>query len=231
MRQCQTFLYVALISVAAIYRDLKHSLVFSRWQTHKAHVEAPVSPQQFIEISDLTTKHNNSTAVAITQLEWNSTERPPRSMFVEDTQVKPEAQFLIDFAVVGFAKAGTTTLGTWLHNHPQIKMSPNENFGFRSGPLAMTNSMYRNLPENFDHSWLRKGYRCPMDVVQPVMVKHIRNFYPETKFIITVRHPFEWFESFYNYRLLAGELRFIKGTPNEVSHGSRMVGSPLGVYF
>jgi hypothetical protein len=209
MKLTRIVISISLFSLGTIFRQLTYFLLSVDTHRDNRHrIDTPALSQAKSYTEEPTQNY------AIT-LKWNSTERPPREMFVDNNQVKPEAQFLIDFAIVGFAKAGTTTLGSWLHQHPQIKTNPHENFNFRNGPIAMTNSMYRNLPDSFD-PWLKKGYRCPLDIVQPVMMRHIRNYYPSTKLIVTIRNPIEWFQSFYNYRLSSGEARFLKGTPNEL---------------
>ncbi len=44
----------------------------------------------------------------------------------------------------------------------------------------------------------------------------LQEYFPNTKIIISVRHPVLWFESYYNYRLQQKEFSILKGTPNEL---------------
>jgi hypothetical protein len=56
------------------------------------------------------------------------------------------------------------------------------------------------------------GYRNPNDIRYEVVREHC----PNTKHIVTVRHPLLWFESVYNYRLLYRNFWSIKGEPNKL---------------
>ena len=50
-------------------------------------------------------------------------------------------------------------------------------------------------------------------------LRFFRQYAPKTKFIVSIRHPVTFFESFYNYRWVKGEKWAIHGTPNELVGG------------
>ena len=91
-------------------------------------------------------------------------------------------QFLIDFAVIGFSKCGTTSLNEWLGgNHPEIVMPPGEDqFMFRKRSLhdVVNNTLYprykqywcmkltREVLQREVHMYQRKVYKSRTKYVQ-----------------------------------------------------------------
>lgn len=51
---------------------------------------------------------------------------------------------------------------------------------------------------------LRMGIKCPTNLEVDLALSNYRKFFPETKFIVGLRHPVRWFESFYNFRITNG---------------------------
>ena len=47
----------------------------------------------------------------------------------------------------------------------------------------------------------KMGIKCPRDLEVDLAMKNYHNFFPTTKFIIGLRHPILWFQSFYNFRI------------------------------
>jgi hypothetical protein len=46
--------------------------------------------------------------------------------------------------------------------------------------------------------------KCPKDLETEYGLPLYEKYFPDIKFIVNVRHPVRWFESFYNYRLRRG---------------------------
>jgi hypothetical protein len=112
-------------------------------------------------------------------------------------QQQKRFQHLLDFAIVGFAKCGTTTLGRWLQQHPQAQIFHEENYNMRQFNRMIVD--LRNLAQNVTNATAyRFGYRCPHDVQIESVMKDLSTVFPKTKLIVSVRHPVVWFESFYN---------------------------------
>jgi hypothetical protein len=127
--------------------------------------------------------------------------RPPISRFLyENKTATTHVQSLLDYAIIGFSECGTTALGEWLHQHPQVKSPIGETCDFRHGIDSMAQALYANLPQTDDESII-KGYQCSHHVQNPIILKEIAEYFPKTKLIITVRHPLKWFETFYEMHL------------------------------
>ena len=158
--------------------------------------------------------------------------RPPLSYFLNKSTNIPtqHAQQLLDFAIVGFAKCGTTTLGTWLMKHPQVTGPGGELYDFRRGPDRMIKNLVKYYTyEHHDVDRIRIGYRCPHDMQYPsAVLKNIATYFPSTKLIAIIRHPIEWFESFYNYRFEQHEERFVlaSATNKRGSNGGELLHHP-----
>ena len=70
----------------------------------------------------------------------------------------------------------------------------------RQGRPAELVSLLYTLPESSETVQRPKhGYKEPNDIRSPVALHSIRQYWPNTKLILGVRHPVKWFESYYNY--------------------------------
>lgn len=48
------------------------------------------------------------------------------------------------------------------------------------------------------------GYKNPQDINRPRSLVHFRDYFPQTKLVVGLRHPVWWFQSFYNHRIKRG---------------------------
>ncbi len=84
------------------------------------------------------------------------------STYLVDNAPTTEARFLLDFVIAGFPQCGTTTLGTWLGNHPEIQVQPGENHQHGFPVDQMVRSLFRNLKEHHkDPFQVKKGFSSP----------------------------------------------------------------------
>lgn len=112
---------------------------------------------------------------------------------------------LLDFAVVGFPKTGTSFMEHYLFNTEETFIDNKENC-FTDADMDMT----RHLITKRDYTLgqiTNDGYRvknavkCPKDLMGPHSVANYANNFPEIKFVVSTRHPVWWFQSRYNYKL------------------------------
>lgn len=105
---------------------------------------------------------NSSTSNSISK--HSSWDIPTRSMFLVDGHPTNSTRLLLDFVVAGFAKCGTTTLGTWFSKHPEINIQKNEQYHYVGGIKRMVVSLFQSLPKSADLDPLheiKKGFRSP----------------------------------------------------------------------
>ena len=114
----------------------------------------------------------------------------------------------LDFAVVGFGKCGTTSLLSYLSQHPNIKALKDEVYAMiQQRPERLVWRLYKHLrePIRSDETGQDiptfRGYKCPGDIHQPYVLKYYRDYFPNTKLFVTLRHPVLWFQSLYNFRV------------------------------
>jgi hypothetical protein len=129
--------------------------------------------------------------------------REPLALYIDplNRTVYPNTHVrqLLDFAIIGNAKCGTTFLQTWLGRHPEISMYNHElHFLKNSDAVGMTEALY-----DLDASKTR-GYKSPGDVGSRIALRQIHTYWPDTKLIVGVRHPVTHFESWYNYKTRKG---------------------------
>lgn len=110
-----------------------------------------------------------------------------------------DPQKLLDVAIIGFGKTGTTTVMNWLSQHSRIHMYPTEIYDLAdSRPAQFIQKLYM-LPVGDN---LIRGYKSPMDLTLPHVVQdYLRRYWSATKLIVGIRHPVRWFESLYNFRI------------------------------
>lgn len=116
----------------------------------------------------------------------------------ETNKIIGDPQFLLDFAVVGFGKCGTSTIMHWLASHPEVQMFRNEVWELMfHKPHQLIQLLYLELPPGH----FKRGYKSPGDITQTHILEYFRTFFPKTRLIVGVRHPVRWFESLYNFRV------------------------------
>ena len=164
---------------------------------------------------DDTTTNNNNTQAAI--------HLPPLESLVHNNKIIGNVSFLLDAAIVGFAKCGTSTLAAWLEaGHPHhLKSIPGESFALlgdepsrlstwlwnlRHESLRSDESANANANANATTTTTttrappKQFYKQPKDAYRPQVLQALQQHWPRTKLIYTVRHPVEWFESYWNFR-------------------------------
>ena len=97
-----------------------------------------------------------------------------------------DPQFLLDFAIIGIEKCGTSTLMKWLGAHPECMCFQNEDTSlFMDKPGLLAKKLYKQYPgEKF-----KRGYKNPIDIFQPCSLRNFQQIFPETKLLLTLRHP------------------------------------------
>jgi hypothetical protein len=125
--------------------------------------------------------------------------RPPLDSIVQGWNVTGDASWLLNFAVVGFPKCGTSTLMLHLQDHPEVQIFSKERCDL-GGNQQVT--LIRDLYNKFPPGNYVRGIKCPQDLESTGMaLPAYQRFFPKTNFIVGIRHPILYFESFYNFRI------------------------------
>jgi hypothetical protein len=133
-------------------------------------------------------EHRNST------LEW-----PDLESIWHQGKMVGNPQFLLDFAIVGFEKCGTSTLMNWLGSHPQAQCFQEEVYDlYRNLTGAMIWRLYTGLEQGYQY---RRGYKSPVDIFNMNVFHLLDQYFPNTKLLLTLRHPVLYFQSLYNFRI------------------------------
>ena len=70
--------------------------------------------------------------------------------------------------------------------------------------VPLLRDLYANYVTNLHsnpNNEIKMGIKCPRDLEVDIALSNYDKFVPNTKFIIGIRHPIKWFESFYNHRI------------------------------
>ena len=120
--------------------------------------------------------------------ELQEEERPPLGSIIdENDKVTGDSQFLLDFAIIGFGKCGTSTMLQWLDSHPEVQCLPEEIWDLmHSRPQGLIRKLYSDLPPDEHY---QRGYKCPGDITQPHILQYFETLWPKTKLFVGIRHP------------------------------------------
>lgn len=112
---------------------------------------------------------------------------------------------LLDFAVIGFPKTGTSFMEHYLFNTEETFIDNQENC-FTDADMDMAAHLITTrgytLGETTDDGYrVKNAVKCPKDLMGPYSVANYAKNFPEIKFVVSTRHPVWWFQSRYNYKL------------------------------
>lgn len=132
---------------------------------------------------------------------------------------------LPDFIVIGFGKAGTTTLYHYLGEHPCIMKSSHDHLGFFDSNFELGLNFYKSFfPTQSTKNKILKKYKkfSTYDVTasyvkNPLCAKRIFETLPRIKLIIICRNPVDVAYSYFNnYFALSTKLSFEEAIKNEI---------------
>jgi len=166
-----------------------------------------------------------------------SSSLPPLTTYVspDNATIIGNPDSLLNLAVIGFAKCGTSTLKRTLDLHPQIAMLKREKQHMGDAPEQFVKKVYdtrlevqqRQDEEQTSSSLpLLVGYKNPNDIRRlDTSMSHIAQTFPSARLIVTVRHPVTWFKSLWDYSVshLGEKTSFLKSL--DLMGGSHQVAS------
>eukprot|EP00977_Amphora_coffeiformis_P021955 scaffold10095_cov163-Amphora_coffeaeformis.AAC.5 len=131
----------------------------------------------------------------------------------------PPPKQTIDFLVAGFPKCGTTSILFALEKHPQVIMDDKE-YCHIARPLQQDdvnmNRLNRfltdlitaktktapNLAATTSSSSFKLGIKCPEALKNFKAIHRLSQHSPYSKWVVGLRHPILFVQSFYNYRVM-----------------------------
>ena len=112
-----------------------------------------------------------------------------------------------NFFILGAPKCGTTSLSTWLSDHPDIYMSPTkEPHFFNTDHKRFLNSLegYERLFAGADDRYRAVGEASVWYLYSTVAVKNILKYSPEARFIVMLRNPIDMAPSLHEEQVFTG---------------------------
>lgn len=122
----------------------------------------------------------------------------PLDALVQGWNITGDVSFLMDFAIVAFPKTGTSTLMFYLEQYK------NSIFTFRDERCELGWNQHVKLIRDMYQEYSptrRMGIKCPGNLEVDLALSNYKQYFPTTKFIVGLRHPILWFQSFYNFRI------------------------------
>ena len=112
---------------------------------------------------------------------------PALSEVYDGQKVIADPQFLLDFAILGFEKSGTSTLMKWLGSHPEVQCFQEEIYDLyrnRTGTLVWR--LHSQTEPGFHY---KRGYKSPIDVFNANAIHLLDQYFPKTRLLLALRHP------------------------------------------
>jgi len=134
------------------------------------------------------------------------------------------SETILDFAIVGFEKTGTTFLLKALSSHPEVVMPVkhselskqlcvkkdsgkvvlldwlNEQYD-KDVILRDSRELVSDINDKQPQRILKHGMKCSDLLRKSLAIENLADLSDQTKLIIGLRHPVLWFRSLYNYRV------------------------------
>ena len=116
-------------------------------------------------------------------------------------KVIADPQFLLDFAVIGFEKSGTSTLMKWFGAHSQIQFFQEEIYDlYRNRTGSMVWRLHTQLKPGWEY---KRGYKSPIDIFLPNALHLLDQYFPQTKLFLALRHPVRYVSCYKVVRYLS----------------------------
>lgn len=114
-----------------------------------------------------------------------------------------------DFIIIGAPKSGTTSLLSWLGQHPKIWCHPRKELHFFNGAWQQGKHWYFAQFPQFEHnSGIRRGEATPHYFLTPHVAERIAETAPQARLILILRDPLQraisWIEHLKRYEGLQG---------------------------
>jgi hypothetical protein len=144
--------------------------------------------------------------------------RPLLEDIVRGWNVTGNPQWLLNFAITGFPKCGTSSLMHYFYQNPEVQMHKKERCDIGANQhVALIRDLYNFPPGDYV-----RGLKCPRDLENKMALTNYMRYFPNTDLIIGIRHPIKWFESFYNHRVQNNfrmNISLMQGSCGKYTHG------------
>jgi hypothetical protein len=118
----------------------------------------------------------------------------------EDMPNKPK----LDFFIAGFPKCGTTSLLYAFKDNTETSVGEYEQCSIGDSNLSdgeAFDSLDAELSQLSQDPSVKRGIKCPVGISNAHALERLDLHSPEAKLLIGMRHPVEFFQSYYNYRI------------------------------
>eukprot|EP00525_Craspedostauros_australis_P011376 CAMPEP_0198135926 /NCGR_PEP_ID=MMETSP1442-20131203/60841_1 /TAXON_ID= /ORGANISM="Craspedostauros australis, Strain CCMP3328" /LENGTH=379 /DNA_ID=CAMNT_0043797117 /DNA_START=1225 /DNA_END=2364 /DNA_ORIENTATION=- len=182
-------------------------LTLHQWLAHQTH-PSPGTIQDQKEATLLMPSSSSSSSSAAAVTSTAGVGRPSASnakipaLPIQGWNITDDISWILDFAIVGFPKTGTSTLMLYLKQYTDsifIFSQERCEMGYNQH-VVVFKDLYKQFRQS-QQSRRLMGLKCPRDLEVDLALHNYNQFLPRTKFIVGIRHPVLWFQSFYNFRI------------------------------
>lgn len=152
----------------------------------------------------ITRQSSQPNSIGVQRAHNAATSLPPiDKLITKNGSIIGDVSFLLDFAIIAFPKSGTTFMKDYLNSSPELWLYETEFCMKKPDDLQrfirLYHEMHVKLKQSAHNKSIKFGLKCP-GVLYRNDIQFYRQYFPNTKLIVGLRHPVSWFESFYNYQ-------------------------------
>ncbi len=145
--------------------------------------------------------NNNNNGIIPISTSNKSTSRPPLSSLIQGWNVTGDVSWLLNYAIVGFPKCGTSTLmyhfagksneEITTNNNKELYFYPHERCELAyNQQIRLIQDLYLQIPNTV----AMRGIKCPFNLENPMLsMINYKKYFPSTDFIVGIRHPILWY--------------------------------------
>ena len=132
-------------------------------------------------------------------------ELPPlEELIARNGTIIGDISWMLDFAVIAFPKSVTTFMKDYLNQTKETFVFERElcmkHYSDITDFVKTYYDLHAKLKQPRYPKTIQFGLKCPGVLYRENDIHIYAKYFPRTKFIIGLRHPVSWFESFYNYQ-------------------------------
>ncbi|KAL7447490.1 hypothetical protein ACHAXM_011402 [Skeletonema potamos] len=129
---------------------------------------------------------------------------PLKDLIGKNGKIIGDISWMLDFAIIGFPKCGTSFMKDYLNQTEETFVYHREFCIKKPSDLKRFVETYHelHLHPKYNTRTIKFGLKCPGVLYRSYDMKIYEKYFPKTKFIVGIRHPISWFESFYNYQMV-----------------------------
>ena len=161
-----------------VVTSMKEAAMLQRFEEENNNRQMEEAAAEVVEFLERQNQQQTTAVLPAT----TTKRRPPLDAILDDQDnIIGDPGFLLDVAVIGFGKCGTSTMMDWIGTHPQVRVFPQEVWDLTDDKVPQ---FIRRLYQELEPGPYLHGYKAPQDITQDRILDLYRKYWPHAKLIV-----------------------------------------------